>query len=155
MVVHRLQSERKESLSSYLVRGCRMPKWEYEERQARLRFPLLVSPILNFLHSHDDCSSIARCCWRISPRLIVLTVYGLVPFISSFHDLRLLCGNELHAAFLRRLLLRHQPLGELLVCRKGGRYAPFDFVDIFDVIAFSCFHCTPPSTVRACRSKGK
>jgi len=66
-----------------------MPKWEYEERQARLRFPLLVSPILNFLHSHDDCSSIARCCWRISPRLIVLTVYGLVPFISSFHDLRL------------------------------------------------------------------
>ena len=32
-----------------------MPKWEYEERQAHLRFPLLVSPILNFLHSHDDC----------------------------------------------------------------------------------------------------
>ena len=59
-----------------------MPKWEYEERQARLRFPLLVSPILNFLHSHDDCSSIANCCRRISPRLIVLTVYGLVPFIS-------------------------------------------------------------------------
>ena len=42
---------------------------------------------------------------RISPRLIALTVYWLCPFISSFHDLRLLCGNELHAAFLRRLLL--------------------------------------------------
>ena len=31
-----------------------MPKWEYEERQARLRFLCKVSPISNFLHSHDD-----------------------------------------------------------------------------------------------------
>ena len=31
---------------------------------------------------------------RISPRLIVSTVYGLVPFIVSFHDLRLLLRHE-------------------------------------------------------------
>ena len=34
--------------------------------------------------------SIANCCRRISPRLIVLTVYGLVPFICSFTIQRLL-----------------------------------------------------------------
>ena len=44
-----------------------MPKWEYQERQARLRFLCKVSPISNFLHSHDDrfaaqivLSSVAR-----------------------------------------------------------------------------------------------
>ena len=32
-----------------------MPKWEYEERRTLARFLCIVSPILNFLHSHDDC----------------------------------------------------------------------------------------------------
>ena len=88
-----------------------MPKWEYKERQARLRFPLLVSPILNFLHSHDDCSSIARCCRRIAPRLIVFDHAGrvtlphwLVPFIVSFHDLRLL-RNEGVAQYAEHLIV--------------------------------------------------
>ena len=34
--------------------------------------------------SFDDCFAAQIVLWRISPRLIVLTVYGLVPFIVSF-----------------------------------------------------------------------
>ena len=58
-----------------------MPKWEYEERQARLRFPLLVSPILNFLHSHDDCFA-AQIVYATGPRP---PMYRLVSCSRSFH----------------------------------------------------------------------
>ena len=66
-----------------------MPKWEYEERRTLARFLCIVSPILNFLHSHDDCfAALQIVCppeladWRISPRLIVSLSYWLIPFIS-------------------------------------------------------------------------
>ena len=45
----------------------------------------------NFLRIHEyDCLQHCKMLSADFSRLIVLTVYGLVPFIVSFHDLRLL-----------------------------------------------------------------
>ena len=40
--------------------------------------------------------------WCGYPRLIVLTVYGLVPFIVSFHDLRLVLEPSCDGTLARR-----------------------------------------------------
>ena len=45
-----------ENLSSYLVRGCRNGlNGDTKRGERMMRFLCIVSPILNFLHSHDDC----------------------------------------------------------------------------------------------------
>lgn len=48
--------------------------------------------------SHGDCSQHCKMLSADFSRLIVLTVYGLVPFIVSFHDLRLVLriANPIH-----------------------------------------------------------
>ena len=76
-----------------------MPKWEYEERRTLARFLCIVSPILNFLHSHDDCfAALQIVCppeladWRISPALSFHCLIG--SFLSfQFHDLNMFVNS--------------------------------------------------------------
>ena len=68
-----------------------MPLTEIRERQARLRLLLSIVRCRSLTISYKRLlAALQIAVRRISPRLIVLTVYELVPFIVSFHDLRLL-----------------------------------------------------------------
>ena len=82
----------KENLSSHLQRGPDNYLERNTKRGKRFRVSSAKCRLSStYQVSLDDCfAALQIACppeladWRISPRLIVLTVYGLVPFISSF-----------------------------------------------------------------------
>ena len=87
------------SLSSCFKRGRRIARIGTQREANALCVSSAKCRLFEISYvSLDDCFAALQIVYplcggrRISPRLIVLTVYGLVPFIVSFHDLRLVSG---------------------------------------------------------------
>ena len=77
---------KKKSSLSCLARGRRKYLCRKHEERKRVFASLLSAVLLEISYvSCDDCLQYMQIVvWRISPHLIVLTVYGLSPFIVSF-----------------------------------------------------------------------